>query len=511
MQKVWEYMEKIEQAGGMLVKEDLLVSMIKDCGEDGEWFLRTTFNEIRYNVGESTIEKALGYSERNYGNYKDVSDIAYRLSIGEYEISRMLIEKWLVKFVEESGNLLIDLLSYFFKTFDRLSCKWVCRCVMKDLNCGIGLKTINKALLRCKKPIIQKFKVQLCDSLKDINDWREFPCFASIKYDGLRCVAEKNGTTITLTSRQGKNLNEFLPEIVKLLGNINSDFILDGEIIAKNFNEIQKRIGRKHNNINEIEGLQYVVFDILKWHSFITNKEENYNFSEECYRWNKIIEFMHEFIFNDANVNLSLTIKAALGEPVTCSMAFNGATIEEVEDVTTIPYTALSGDDPEDIIKRHETLTVEKRIICNCVDELKKFYKYVCDNKLEGIIIKKYKAMYIEDSRKNWFKVKPIFENSFQVSSYKFGKGKNKDTIGTVCVRDKTGHVVAGVGSGLTDEHRETFLKMYNNKTYPIIDVIYNEISINKDGGHSLRFPRFSKIRYDKNEADDLKSIGWGV
>lgn len=44
-------------------------------------------------------------------------------------------------------------------------------------------------------------------------------------------------------------------------------------------------------------------------------------------------------------VNNSLTIKAALGEPVSADLSFTGADLNKVTDVTTVPYTALSSAD----------------------------------------------------------------------------------------------------------------------------------------------------------------------
>ena len=44
-------------------------------------------------------------------------------------------------------------------------------------------------------------------------------------------------------------------------------------------------------------------------------------------------------------VNNTTNIKAALGEPVACNMAFVGANVKEETTVTDIPYTALSSDD----------------------------------------------------------------------------------------------------------------------------------------------------------------------
>jgi bifunctional non-homologous end joining protein LigD len=53
-----------------------------------------------------------------------------------------------------------------------------------------------------------------------------------IKFDGYRCIAAKRGSAVTLLSRNEKVLNERFPTVVDTLASLESDFVLDGELVA---------------------------------------------------------------------------------------------------------------------------------------------------------------------------------------------------------------------------------------------------------------------------------------
>jgi ATP-dependent DNA ligase len=122
-------------------------------------------------------------------------------------------------------------------------------------------------------------------------------------------------------------------------------------------------------------------------------------------------------------------------------------------------------------------------------------------------VIKKINSPYEYGSRKNWWKVKPVLEATFEVIDVELGTGKYKDTVGALFVKDKSGLITSKVGSGLTDKDRDDFRNFNKECELKVcIDVKFNEITHDVDGNCSLRFPRFEKLRLDKSEADDLSS-----
>jgi len=62
------------------------------------------------------------------------------------------------------------------------------------------------------------------------------------KFDGERCVVVKKGDAVTIYSRSRKKLNDFYPELVASFEKQRKDFVVDGEIVAKTFSDLQTRM-----------------------------------------------------------------------------------------------------------------------------------------------------------------------------------------------------------------------------------------------------------------------------
>ena len=94
-----------------------------------------------------------------------------------------------------------------------------------------------------------------------------------------------------------------------------------------------------------------------------------------------------------------------------------------------------------------------------------------------------------------------------KVIGFEYGTGRNSNFISRLIVSDRDGVIVSGVSSGLNDADIQDLTVMKDNNTLigTMVDIIYSEISKNKDDKFSLRFPRVNKIvRDDKIEADDM-------
>jgi ATP-dependent DNA ligase len=451
MIEIFRLLDEIEKTQGNINKMNKLTDLFINYSEVEEFF-RILYNDDKYGLSKQSIINITGYDRNKDGLFDDAGLIAAHFSSNEINsVNIFEIRKILDIVKQKSGNDLLDYVRNNILVFDGLITKWIIRLIMKDLRLGIELKTVNKIFKQLNLKLIEKFAVQLCgkfDNIEDVN--LDYPVYCGIKYDGFRCVAFKEGNNIELISRQGKDVTSFLPEIVEALKTYNANFVLDGEIMANNFNEISKRIGRKVENIEPIKNIHYRVFDIL----YFQDNEIQRSFRELPQYQRK--QFLDRF------------------------------PIEHTEFVK---------------------LEEGKKILNQA--ELFDFYKMACDRKEEGIIIKDLNKPYEYNSRNNWFKVKPIFENSFKVTGFEYGSGKLSETIGNLVVTDNDNIMRIGVGSGLTDDIRAQLLDlMMNDKLIGlIIDVRYNEISKNNKGEYSLRFPRFLAIRHDKDKADSLNLI----
>ena len=108
----------------------------------------------------------------------------------------------------------------------------------------------------------------LAAELPDGKGWQYEP-----KWDGFRCLARRIGDEVTLTSKSGKPLARYFPEVVETLLGLNSNhFLLDGELIisvcdALLFDALQLRLHPAESRVRRLSketpaGL--MVFDILE-------------------------------------------------------------------------------------------------------------------------------------------------------------------------------------------------------------------------------------------------------
>jgi len=94
------------------------------------------------------------------------------------------------------------------------------------------------------------------------------------KWDGFRCLAHRDGAEVTLTSKSGKPLARYFPEVVEMLHRLKSkQFLLDGELIipagdALSFEALQLRLHPAESRVRKLaketpaEGM---AFDLLEW------------------------------------------------------------------------------------------------------------------------------------------------------------------------------------------------------------------------------------------------------
>lgn len=269
---------------------------------------------------------------------------------------------------------------------------------------------------------------------------------ASRKCDGARCVAfvdVKKGTCkIEFKSRQGKpftTLNNVKPALSKLAGKLeDGKYVFDGEccIVDENgdehFDWIMKEIRRKDHTI---ENPCYQIFDFVTMDQFLM-KEESAVFHE---RYNFLVDL------------------------------FKG-------------------------IKDSEIKLLAQEFI-NGQEDFDRWAKYVEDGNWEGFMLRKDTAFEVGRT-KNLLKVKKFLDDEFVVKDIEIdtmttsipGKGNVKfDGVKSLIIEYKGNPV--NVGSGLSREQRIDWMKNPKKIIGKTICVKYFEITKNKSGAESLRFP----------------------
>jgi ATP-dependent DNA ligase len=93
------------------------------------------------------------------------------------------------------------------------------------------------------------------------------------KWDGFRCLAHREGDKVTLTSKSGKPLARYFPEVVERLRQLKSrQFLLDGELVipvgdALSFEALQQRLHPAESRVRKLAKetpAELMVFDLIE-------------------------------------------------------------------------------------------------------------------------------------------------------------------------------------------------------------------------------------------------------
>jgi DNA ligase-1 len=122
--------------------------------------------------------------------------------------------------------------------------------------------------------------------------------------------------------------------------------------------------------------------------------------------------------------------------------------------------------------------------------QLKTYYESVINNNGEGVMLNKANAYYQTGRTDNIKKLKPFTDKEAIVVKHLTGKGKYKNMMGSLLVKDKNGREFK-IGSGFSDQQR-----LHPPKIGDIIS--YRYTGTTKTG--LPRFPVFIRIRTDMEE-----------
>lgn len=355
-----------------------------------------------------------------------------------------------------SGNSKIDSLGDFFSHYNTNEREWFKRALLKDFP-SVGIKSYNKALKKLGYKEKEVFELQLCESVLldtelNVLDWNGLNPndrnYVQHKYDGMRTYVKKVGNNFAFISRNNKEFFS-LDILQELLTKLfpNDDFIFDGEVISHEDFTSLSRKMRK-NAPMKITDFKYQIFDVIK---------------------------------------------------------FNDIDFRDMTQIERHNWLEKNIKDKQGIINIAETFITTDH---NSIQEI---FKDVINKGGEGIIIKPENGLYKYGSRNYWWKMKPVYEGTFEIIGVEKGSGKYRGKISALWIKDKYASIKCKVGSGLTEKDIDFLTEKGEDWLIgKFVDIWYNEI-LEK----GLRFPRFKeptgedkdmnlRIRYDKEEADDL-------
>ena len=288
------------------------------------------------------------------------------------------------------------------------------------------------------------------------------PVAAEYKYDGSRFQFHKKGNWARMYSRRLEDVTGALPDVIEqLLSTTDHDVIIDGEVIAiKNgkpmpFQSVLRRFRRRHDVAEATEAVELVpnVFDIL-------------------------------WLDGETLIDLPLTGRR-----------------KKLESV----------------IK----MFIAPQVVSSDAAVIEQTYNAALAAGHEGIMIKVPASPYSPGQRgKNWIKIKPEVDTlDLAVIGAEWGEGKRAHAFGSFLVAcQDEGKLIplSRVATGFSDEQlaevygllKDTVIgKSGKEVTFEptlVFEVGYAELqaSTNYNGGFALRFPRFIRLRDDKDITD---------
>ncbi|MDR3101632.1 MAG: ATP-dependent DNA ligase [Methanocalculaceae archaeon] len=290
---------------------------------------------------------------------------------------------------------------------------------------------------------------------------------AENKYDGSRFQFHIVGDKTAIYSRRLEEMTKSLPDVTALLANATDhDVIVDGEVIAMQngnpmpFQTVLRRIHRKHDIAEAADAIsmQPRVFDILVCDG----------------------ETLIDRPFSERR-----------------------AILESVMKEFAAP-----------------------QIVSNSPEEIEHYYHAALDDGNEGIMLKVLDSPYLPGNRgKFWIKIKPEADTiDLAVTGAEWGEGKRARMFGSflLACQDENGDLLelSRVATGIDDAMLAELYELFQDKIIAehgktvvfkpdvVFEVGYAELqkSTNYAAGYALRFPRFIRLRDDK-DPDEIESV----
>ena len=417
MKQPWEIIQQLESDNSRLFKEDVIRANI-----DNETFVSglklaldpmVTFGVAQ--VPEKKDPTGEGITD------EDFVAVASRLEKREL-----------------TGNAARDaLLVLMAKSTQEQWNDWYRRILIKDLRCGVSVKTINNV----QKGTIPVFQCMLAHS-GDNNPKRiTGDVVVEYKYDGVRAIVIVKNGNATIYSRNGKLLSNF-PHIEEAFSHHMFDnLVFDGEVMSDDFQTLMKQVHRKKDA--QTEDAYFALFDFLPLDEFRTGGS-----------------------------SLPLTKRKELLKGFERSDYFKDC-------IRLLEYKTLNIEDDADKFEAMNKEAIEKGY--------------------EGIMVKPINCLYECKRSYGWLKMKPYIEVTLKVIDIEEGTGKNEGSTGALICEgtDEGKHIKVSVGTGLSDADRDGIWNNPNSVLGQLVEVRADAItkSQNSEDVYSLRFPRFKTFR----------------
>jgi ATP-dependent DNA ligase len=332
--------------------------------------------------------------------------------------------------------------------------------IMKDLRCGVSIKTINKVYkVKFGKNLIPEHPCMLASTEKSKKSI-EFPALVQTKMDGMRAnIIIKDGV-VGVYGRSGKPIETFglfdkfvqkmTFQTLELKSSVYDNMVIDGELLV---------LGNDGEYLDRKTG------------NGILNKAIRGTIDEE--QASRIRMVAWDYIEYDEFFGIV--------DPVSTYTSRLNALVVAMDETNPL-------FDGEDLIK-----VIESTIVAD-FEDVGLLYRLAIFHGQEGVILKNSESLFENKRSKNLVKFKQELEMDLKVIGTTMGVGKYKNKLGALECINSDGSIYVSVGSGFSDAERG--ITDWHGK---IVSVKYNEIIKSKgDKSDSLFLPIFVELRSDK-------------
>ena len=348
--------------------------------------------------------------------------------------------------------------------------------------------------------------------IQNVAEWQ-----IEYKWDGIRGQLIKRGDSITLWSRGEEIITPSFPEIAEAINNINFEGVLDGEIIAwdfeqnqpRTFADLQKRLGRKSpsKKTTTSNPCAFICYDILE------HNTEDVRSQPLHYRRN-LLEALFQYNFPQENPTSKASKHTAADE-------LNEANVLNEQIQTSKASIPRPKGVYHDRREYTTSISLSEQLHPKSFRELQYLQQTAKIHHTEGLMLKKLNSEYgVGRKRGDWWKWKIEPETADAVLIYaQKGHGKRASRYTDFTFALKKGEELvpfAKAYSGLSnaeldeinkwikDNTRERFGPVCSVNAELVFEIAFEGVnsSSRHKSGIAVRFPRIVRWRRDKKVSD---------
>ena len=457
LKKAFEIMLKIYSTRGRNDKTTL-VKESKDNGILHKLFQLGMDQYLSYGISEKSfqtfIDKSQLYKKPDELNLLNTDDIKY--SYDKYLKFKSDLIPYLLE-VQSPSSEVLEKLESFFKDLNPIEKYFYYRIIIKNMNLGIGPKSINKAI---NTLLIKQYTPMLADSgIEKFDKWSWGPgqkkeYYVDTKINGLRLSIFIDVKTYdieirTRSGRRFKTLEDYLMKNWVTQTNVKEAI----EVARKKQEDLFGRIGIKLFDTDKLVLDCELQHEDKTWESSISviNLKEIEIYEDDNNADEVPLFFLHLF---DITTSEPFEPDNFGSKIVTLTFSKRRKILE-----TFIKYMCPKTHKPDRLFKITE---------CNLLGDLsdvEKLAKKYIENGFEGAVVKKPDSIYWAGRGPEWLKIKDIVTYDGTIEEILPGEptGKYNNTAGKLRVKATiNGKEITGTcGSGFKESDRDM---LWNNK-----------------------------------------------